>query len=91
MVCYLGRRAVCAPLASLLMACFLVFAPLAAGATPSYWLARSVPVRIMALGDSITAGVGEHGIDTGSGGYRAAGPIIRPASPAATMRGGRGT
>ena len=37
----------------------------------SLWLAKNVPMRIMALGDSITAGVGERGIDTGSGGYRA--------------------
>ncbi len=37
----------------------------------SVWLAKTVPMRIMALGDSITAGVGEHGVDTGSGGYRA--------------------
>jgi lysophospholipase L1-like esterase len=71
MVSFLGRRAVCAPLASLVTSCLLVFAPLGASAAPNYWLARAVPVRIMALGDSITAGVGERGIDTGSGGYRA--------------------
>jgi lysophospholipase L1-like esterase len=35
------------------------------------WLARTVPIRIVALGDSITAGVGEQGKDLGSGGYRA--------------------
>jgi lysophospholipase L1-like esterase len=41
-------------------------------ATSNAWFAGSAPVRIMALGDSITAGVGEQGIDTGSGGYRGA-------------------
>jgi lysophospholipase L1-like esterase len=41
-------------------------------ASSNAWFAGSAPVRIMALGDSITAGVGEQGIDTGSGGYRGA-------------------
>ncbi len=35
------------------------------------WLARAQPIRIMALGDSITAGVGKNGVDLGTGGYRA--------------------
>jgi lysophospholipase L1-like esterase len=39
-------------------------------AAPTTWFGAAAPVRIMALGDSITAGVGEQGIDTGSGGYR---------------------
>jgi lysophospholipase L1-like esterase len=34
------------------------------------WIAKSSPIRIMALGDSITAGVGARGVDTGDGGYR---------------------
>lgn len=34
------------------------------------WLAKSAPMRIMALGDSITAGVGAKGVDLGTGGYR---------------------
>jgi lysophospholipase L1-like esterase len=43
-----------------------------AAADPNTWFAGTAPVRIMALGDSITAGVGEQGIDTGRGGYRGA-------------------
>jgi len=34
------------------------------------WLRRADPVRIMAFGDSITAGVGADGADVGGGGYR---------------------
>ncbi len=34
------------------------------------WLRRANPVRIMAFGDSITAGVGPKGADIGGGGYR---------------------
>lgn len=49
---------------------FVCLSPPAAVAQ-STWLARAAPLRIMALGDSITAGVGERGADTGSGGYRA--------------------
>jgi lysophospholipase L1-like esterase len=44
--------------------------PLVAGADESGWLVRSIPMRIVALGDSITAGAGEHGKDLGTGGYR---------------------
>lgn len=58
-------------LASVLTAGAFICAPQAAFAAQTTWLARAVPVRIMALGDSITAGVGERGADTGSGGYRA--------------------
>ncbi len=62
-------RAVIASLAgAIFLACALSRAN---AAQTTYWLARAVPVRIMALGDSITAGVGERGADTGSGGYRA--------------------
>lgn len=46
----------------------------ASGAEPpptQPWLAHAQPIRIMALGDSITAGVGKNGIDLGTGGYRA--------------------
>ena len=58
-------------LASVITAGSFVFAPPGASAAQTTWLARAIPLRIMALGDSITAGVGERGIDTGSGGYRA--------------------
>lgn len=47
-----------------------LFSSSSARAANAPWFERSVPVRIMALGDSITAGVGAGGIDTGSGGYR---------------------
>ena len=40
------------------------------GAAETAWIAKSGPVRIMALGDSITAGVGPRGSDIGGGGYR---------------------
>lgn len=39
-------------------------------AADSAWIAKADPVRIMALGDSITAGVGAKGVDVGGGGYR---------------------
>jgi lysophospholipase L1-like esterase len=55
----------------LMLACAQASPP-AAEADPVAWFAGSTPVRIMALGDSITAGVGEQGIDTGNGGYRGA-------------------
>ena len=58
-------------LSSLLSASLLLRAPGGALAAQPDWLARAIPLRVMPLGDSITAGVGEHGIDTGSGGYRA--------------------
>lgn len=41
-----------------------------AAAADSAWIAKADPVRIMALGDSITAGVGAKGADIGGGGYR---------------------
>ena len=41
-----------------------------AGAQNDPWLAKNAPMRIMALGDSITAGVGAKGADLGTGGYR---------------------
>jgi lysophospholipase L1-like esterase len=50
----------------------LVLGPGTARAGAGPWLAKAGPVRIMALGDSITAGVGAQGVDTGSGGYRGA-------------------
>ncbi len=40
------------------------------GAAGEAWIAKADSVRIMALGDSITAGVGAHGEDIGGGGYR---------------------
>ncbi len=49
----------------------LVFAPLNARAGGAPEPDPAQPLRIMALGDSITAGVGAGGVDTGSGGYRA--------------------
>jgi lysophospholipase L1-like esterase len=60
---------------ALFVACAFVLGSASAGpaaARANPWFAASAPVRIMALGDSITAGVGEAGIDTGSGGYRGA-------------------
>jgi len=48
--------------------CFLQ--PHAARASETAWIAKADPVRIMALGDSITAGVGARGADVGGGGYR---------------------
>ncbi len=84
------RFMVRASLASLITAAFLVGAPLYARAASTVWLARAAPVRIMALGDSITAGVGEHGIDTGSGGYRAElVRLLEARGYRATMVGGR--
>ncbi|MBD5633803.1 MAG: hypothetical protein IAI49_04915 [Candidatus Eremiobacteraeota bacterium] len=41
-----------------------------AQAADTAWIAKADPVRIMALGDSITAGVGAKGADIGGGGYR---------------------
>lgn len=40
------------------------------GAAGTAWIAKTDTIRIMALGDSITAGVGAHGADVGGGGYR---------------------
>jgi lysophospholipase L1-like esterase len=60
-----------APFVALLTAVAFLCASRASDAARTSWLARAAPLRVMALGDSITAGVGEHGIDTGSGGYRA--------------------
>ena len=54
-----------------LLTAVALLATAARASADTVWLAKSVPMRIMALGDSITAGVGERGVDTGSGGYRA--------------------
>jgi lysophospholipase L1-like esterase len=49
-----------------------LFAPAGppASAAEAAWIAKADPIRIMALGDSITAGVGARGADIGGGGYR---------------------
>ncbi len=86
----MGAGPVRAWLATLLTAGLFLCAPVWAGAAGAPWLAKAAPLRIMALGDSITAGVGEHGIDTGSGGYRA--ELVRLLAAkgySVTMVGGR--
>ncbi len=61
-------RAVCGFVAA---ASFLLPTPaFSAGTGAAAWIAKTEPVRIMALGDSITAGVGARGADVGGGGYR---------------------
>jgi lysophospholipase L1-like esterase len=48
-----------------------LLAPARSLAAPAAWIAKTEPIRIMALGDSITAGVGPNGRDVdGDGGYR---------------------
>lgn len=54
----------------LLAAALALGPPAPARADGSAWLAKNAPMRIMALGDSITAGVGAKGADLGTGGYR---------------------
>ncbi|MBD5606472.1 MAG: hypothetical protein IAI48_15485 [Candidatus Eremiobacteraeota bacterium] len=46
--------------------------PATGSAAGTAWIAKTDPVRIMPLGDSITAGVGARGTDVGGGGYRGA-------------------
>ena len=86
----LGHGLTRARLAALLTAglFFSWGAPGVAAQTP--WLAKGAPLRIMALGDSITAGVGEEGTDTGSGGYRAElVRLLEAKGYSVTMVGGR--
>ena len=64
-------RAVVIRMAPFLVALLFAFPARSAPALERAWIARSAPTRIMTLGDSITAGVGIDGRDTGSGGYRA--------------------
>jgi lysophospholipase L1-like esterase len=49
---------------------FALFSALPGSAAGTAWIAKTDTIRIMALGDSITAGVGAHGADVGGGGYR---------------------
>lgn len=53
-------------------AALFAFALASAGTAAPVLLARSTPIRIMALGDSITAGVGADGAHVEDGGYRGA-------------------
>jgi lysophospholipase L1-like esterase len=66
----LGRASVRAVISIAASLPFVLLSALPGGATGTAWIAKSDPIRIMALGDSITAGVGARGVDVGGGGYR---------------------
>jgi lysophospholipase L1-like esterase len=66
----LGRATVRAVVTIAASLPFVLLSALPGGAAGTAWIAKTDPIRIMALGDSITAGVGARGVDVGGGGYR---------------------